>query len=104
MGELLITQTASKYEVAVIDLYEYGSSYRHSQVSSLVEALSIAKNIVLGSVDWLAPGCRYSQWCMFGEDAIVSSSDQTEKVEFSGVKLVRERCSCEKCLAHLSQQ
>ena len=99
-----MNQSNKTYDVSVIDMHDYGASCGHRKVEGLDKALSVAKGVVIGSVDWDAPGCKYSQWCSFGEDAIVSSSDCIEAIQFSGAQLVREHCNCEMCQASLERQ
>lgn len=92
-----------KYEIAVIDMYDYGQAHGHRTAETLEDALNLARGIVLGSVDWSNPGCGYKQWLSFGEDVLVTSRNAGERVKFSGGEEVRQRCLCEDCQLALTE-
>ena len=91
------------FQITVVDMYDYGKSYQKPSVTNLREALSIAEKTVLNSVKWGSKECGYSQWMSFGEDVVISSSDSKKKINFSGMRVIRERCKCDSCKAYIEE-
>lgn len=91
------------FQITVVDMFDYGHSYQMPSVTNLREAQSVAEKTVLNSVQWGSKECGYSQWLSFGEDVVISSSDSKQKINFSGMRVIRERCKCESCKAYVGE-
>jgi hypothetical protein len=81
-----------KYLVVVMDMYDYGSSYDHTDYYTSEEAIYVAKEIILTSFTKRGQD-GYDEWMTFGEDAfIVAINGSPEITKFSGQGFVKEIC------------
>ncbi len=89
--------TETTYAVATIDMYDYGETSERGVVVGKTNALKLAENLVLNSIDRKKRGCLRRQWFDFGEDVILTPISGTEVIEFSGEVFIAKVCSCETC-------
>ena len=80
------------YLVVVMDMYNYGESYDHSDYYTAEEALCVVKEIILSSFKKRGKE-GYDEWMAFGESAyIVPINGAPEVPKFDSQKFVKEIC------------
>jgi hypothetical protein len=80
------------YLIRVLDMYDYGSSYDHSDFYTYEEALYVAKQIILSSFSKQGQA-GYDEWMMFGEDAyVVAINGAPEVPQFKSQEFVKRTC------------
>ena len=80
------------YLVIVMDMYDYGSSYEHTDYYTYDEALCVVKEIILSSFTKRGQE-GYDEWMTFGESAyVVSINGSSEVPKFSSQEFVKQIC------------
>ncbi len=83
--------STDRYELFVIDMYEYSGSRPAGTRATESEAVEAAKRIIRDSFSETGEE-GYRQWLMFGEDVFVMAPRGAPTVEFSGRAFVRSLC------------
>ena len=79
------------YEVYVFEMWEPRKPWRYGGYKTAKGALAAAKSVCdceLESRDQRG----YEQWCMFGDDAVISSVNKAPEIDFSGHAYMEELC------------
>ena len=75
-----------------MDMYDYGSSYDHTDYYTSEEAIDIAKDITLSSFT-KSGQYGYDEWMTFGEDAyVIAINGAPAAPKFSGQEFVKIIC------------
>jgi hypothetical protein len=83
--------STDRYELFVIDMYEYSGWQPAGTRATEREVVEAAKRIILDSFSGTGEA-GYRQWLMFGEDVIVTAPAGAPRVEFSGRAFVKSLC------------
>jgi len=80
------------YLVVVMDMYNYGESYDHSDYETAEEALEVVREIIKRSFSKRGQE-GYDEWMMFGESAYISPINGAPEIpKFKSQEFVRSIC------------
>ena len=75
-----------------MDMYDYGSSYEHTDYYTAEEALCVVKEIILRSFKKRGKE-GYDEWMMFGEDAYIAPINGAPAIQkFNSQQFVKSIC------------
>ena len=82
----------TKYRVVVMDMFDYGKSYDHSDYYTYEEALCMVKEVISTSISKSGKE-GVEEWWLFGETAyILSINGAPPCPKFDDAEFVRQLC------------
>lgn len=80
-----------KYQVFVMDMFNYGETWTHGEYGTAEEAIAQAIKIIIRSFEKTGKE-GFEEWMRFGEDAGILSLGDAPEIKFSGIEFVKKYC------------